>query len=448
MIKIQKGLDLPIKGSPEQKITAGKPVSRVAVVGFDYNGMKPTMAVQEGDKVKRGQLLFEDKKTVGVKFTAPAAGTVKEVNRGEKRVFQSIVIEIEGDDAVQFERYSAEQLDQLTREQVTSNLIESGMWSAIRTRPFSKSPELDAVPNSIFVSIMDTQPLSADPEVIVSESLEAFNNGLKVVSHLTNGKVFVCAAENSKIQISSSEKVVTESFSGPHPAGNVGTHIHHLDPVSLSKSVWHIGYQDIIAIGQLFVTGELYTDRIVALSGPKVTKPRLVRTRVGADLNELTAGEFDESGPVRVISGSVFGGRTARGAVSFLGHFANQITILEEGTKRDFMGWLSPGTSRFSKLNIYLSKLTSGKLLDFSTNTNGSDRAMVPVGTYEEVMPLDILPTQLLRALVVGDTDMAQKLGALELDEEDLSLCTFVCPGKYEYGPILRQNLTRIELEG
>ena len=232
-----------------------------------------------------------------------------------------------------------------------------------------------------------------------------------------------------------------------HPAGNAGTHIHHLDPVSATKTVWTVGYQDVIAIGQLFTTGQLNAERVVALAGPQVEKPRLVRTRLGASLEELTAGEM-KAGENRVISGSVFGGRTAAGAYAFLGRYHNQVSVLLEGRSRDMLHYLRAGFDRFSTLGIYISSLMPGKKYDFDTTTNGSERAMVPVGNYERVMPLDILPTQLLRSLIVGDTDMAQKLGCLELDEEDLALCTYVCAGKYEYGPILRNNLTRIEKEG
>lgn len=447
MINIKKGLNLPITGFPEQSISEANAVSKVAVVGFDYVGMKPTMSVQVGDKVKRGQLLFADKKTEGVKFTAPAAGTVVEINRGERRVFQSLVIDVEGDEAVTFAKYAEADLVNLNREQVVENLVESGLWTALRTRPFSKVPAIDSIPNSIFVTAMDTNPLAADPVVVIQQEAQAFSQGLQILSKLTQGKVFVCTAPEAKLNLPGGA-VEQHSFSGPHPAGNAGTHIHFLDPVSDKKMVWTIGYQDVIAVAKLFTTGELYVNRVVALAGPKAKKPRLVRTRLGANLEQLTANETLTDTPVRVISGSVFGGRTARTSVAYLGRYANQVTLLEEGKKRDFMGWLSPGTDRFSVMNIYLSKLNPGKLFSFSTNTNGSERAMVPVGMYEEVMPLDILPTQLLRALIVGDTETAQKLGCLELDEEDLALCTFVCPGKYEYGPILRNNLTMIEKEG
>ncbi|MGO1462072.1 MAG: Na(+)-translocating NADH-quinone reductase subunit A [Marinobacter sp.] len=448
MIKIKKGLDLPISGAPEQTITDGKPVRHAALIGFDYIGMKPTMAVKEGDRVKRGTLLFTDKKTEGVRYTSPGAGVVKEINRGERRVFQSIVIELDGDDAETFARFSDSDLAGLERQQVVDNLVESGLWTAFKTRPYSKVPAIDTAPHSIFVSVMDTNPLAADPTVVISEAATAFENGLTILGRLTMGKVFVTGRPGSDVSVPKADNIEVQQFDGRHPAGNVGTHIHHLDPVSASKSVWTINYQDVIDIGQLFATGELNVDRIVALGGPRAQKPRLVRTRLGASLPELLDGEVTAGSDVRAISGSVFGGRRGEGPCAYLGRFANQVSLLEEGNKRHFLGWLSPGTDKFSVLNIYLSKLSGSKKFNFTTTTNGSERAMVPVGSYEKVMPLDILPTQLLRALIVGDTEMAQKLGALELDEEDLALCTFVCPGKYEYGPILRENLTRIEIEG
>ena len=446
MRKIRQGLDLPITGKPQQSIEDGPKVRSVAVVGFDYHGMKPTMAVQVGDKVKLGQELFSDKKTPGVIYTAPAAGTVAAVNRGERRVFQSVVIDVEGNEAEYFEQYSAAQLSGLTREQIVDNLVKSGLWTALRTRPFSKVPAIDATPAAIFVSAMDTNPLAADPVVIIAQKAEAFKQGLDIISKLTEGKTFVCHAQGADIPKASAPSVQYETFGGVHPAGNVGTHIHYLNPVSAEKAVWTMGYQDVIAVAELFTTGQLNSERVVALAGPQVENPRLVRTMLGANLEELTAGQL-KSGENRIVSGSVFGGRAARGPLSYLGRYHTQISVLLEGREREVMHYLRPGIEKFSVLNIYVSKLTN-KLFNFTTSTNGSERAMVPVGAYEKVMPLDILPTQLLRSIIVGDTDMAQKLGALELDEEDLALCTFVCPGKYEYGPLLRNNLTRIEVEG
>lgn len=445
MIKIKSGLDLPISGAPEQRIETARAVRSVAVLGCDYHGMKPTMAVQVGDRVRLGQLLFSDKRNPGVHFTAPGAGVVSAIHRGEQRVLQSVVIDLDGDEAVDFARYEAAQLASLESQAVRDNLQQSGLWTALRSRPFSKVPAIEAVPSSIFVTAIDTQPLAADPALIIGEQAGAFENGLKVLARLA--KVFLCKAEGVQLPGENLPGVHGEAFSGPHPAGLPGTHMHFLDPVSASKSVWQIGYQDVIAIGQLFTSGRLNVERVVALGGPVVDKPRLLRTRLGASLEELTAGEL-QPGHNRVISGSVLGGRTARGAFAFLGRYHVQVSCLHEGRERELLHYLRAGVNKHSVLNIFVSKLLAAKRFAFDTSTNGSPRAMVPVGNYEQVMPLDILATQLLRYLIVGDTEMAQKLGCLELDEEDLALCSYVCAGKYEYGPILRDNLTRIEKEG
>ncbi len=448
MIRIKRGLDLPIAGQPSQTVHDGPRIRNVGVVGFDYNGLKPTMLVQVGESVRLGQPLFTDKKNPGVQFTAPASGTVVAINRGAKRVFQSLVIEVDPAATEQetFSHWSASELAGLSREQVRDTLVASGLWTALRTRPFSKVPAVESVPHSIFVTAMDTNPLAADPALVIAEDAEAFANGITALGRLTEGKVYVCKAAGAEIPVATAGNAVVEEFAGPHPAGLVGTHIHFLDPVGTNKTVWHIGYQDVIAVGKLLVTGELHLDRVISLAGPVVENPRLVRTRVGASTDELTAGQL-EGANNRVISGSVLSGRTARGPVAYLGRYDTQVTALAEGNNRPLLGWLSPGADRFSAMRIYLSQFASGKKFAFNTNTNGSPRAIVPIGAYEKVMPLDILPTQLLRLLVVSDIEVAQQLGALELDEEDLALCTYVCPGKYDYGPILRDNLTLIEKE-
>jgi len=291
---------------------------------------------------------------------------------------------------------------------------------------------------------MDTNPLAADPQVAMAGQEQAFRNGLAVLPALSRGKVYLCRAAGAKVP--EVPGVQLAEFSGPHPAGLPGTHIHLLDPVSETRTAWTINYQDVIAIGHLFTSGSLFTERVIALAGPVVERPRLVRTRLGASLDELVAGQL-APGENRIISGSVLAGRRVNSATAWLGRYHLQVSVLAEGRERPFMGWLSPGVNRFSVKPIYLSSLLRGKRFPFTTTTNGSPRAIVPIGAYEKVMPLDILPTQLLRTLVIGDIELAQQLGALELDEEDLALCTFVCPGKYEYGPILRDNLTRIQKE-
>ncbi len=446
MIKINKGLDLPITGAPEQVVSSASPVIRsVAVSGPDYVGCKPTMAVKVGDRVKLGQLIFTDKKTEGVQVTAPGAGVVTAINRGERRVLLSVVIELDAEEeAVEFARYDAAQLGSLTREQVVENLQVSGLWTASRTRPFSRVPAVTAIPSSIFVTAMDTNPLAANPELFINEHAQAFEQGLGLLTKLTENKVFLCKAPGAAIP--TAPGVTVEEFDGPHPAGNAGTHIHHLDPVARQKFVWSINYQDVVAIGKLFTEGRLFTERLVSVAGPAAVKSAIIKTRVGAALSDLLDGAV-ASDNARVISGSVWNGRKAEGGLAYLGYYANQVSILEEGNVREFMGWISPGANKFSVLNIFASFLSSGKKFDFTTTTNGSERAMVQVGQFERLVPMDILPTQLLRALVTGDIVSAMQLGCLELDEEDLALCTFACAGKYEYGPILRDNLTRIEKE-
>ncbi|MFL7970712.1 Na(+)-translocating NADH-quinone reductase subunit A [Enterobacter hormaechei] len=447
MFRIRKGLDLPISGVPEQHVTTGASIHHVAIVGDDYVGMRPAMLVQEGDRVIKGQALFEDKKNPGVMFTAPASGTVVAIHRGERRVLQSVVIQIEGDEKREFARFDAADLATLSRDAVQTQLLESGLWTALRTRPYSKTPVPGTVPAAIFVTAIDTNPLSADPQPLILAERNAFDAGLTVLTRLTPGKVHVCQASGGKLGGHPQGQVAFNEFAGPHPAGLVGTHIHFLEPVSLTKQVWHLNYQDVIAIGKLFTTGELCAERIIAIGGHQATQPRLVRTLLGADLTALLAGETKE-GENRIISGSVLSGRHATGPMAWLGRFHLQVSVVLEGREKELFGWVLPGAEKYSVTRTTLGHFLRRKLFNFSTSTNGGERAMVPIGNYERVMPLDILPTVLLRDLLAGDTDGAQALGCLELDEEDLALCTYVCPGKYEYGPVLREVLTRIEQEG
>lgn len=446
MIKIKRGLDLPIEGAPQQVIEIGPTIRSVALIGFDYVGMKPTMEVQEGDSVKLGQTLFTDKKNPGVKYTAPGAGKVAAINRGDKRALQSVVIELEGDEQMTFASHDRSQLGSLDQQQVREQLIDSGVWTTLRTRPYSKVPAIDSTANAIFVTAIDTNPLAADPSIIIEANSADFENGLTVLNRLGANSVYCCVGADSSVSVGQSGAQLA-AFEGPHPAGLAGTHVHMLDPASLNKVAWTINYQDVIGIGRLFTEGKIAIERVVSLAGPSVDTPALLTTRCGANTDELTAGRISGSDP-RVISGSLFSGRKARGPYAYLGRYHQQITVLQEGRDREFMSYLRAGVNKHSVTRTFVSALSGGKLFPMTTTTNGSDRAMVPIGSYEKVMPLDILPTQLLRALVVGDAEVAQQLGCLELDEEDLALCTYVCPGKYEYGPILRDNLTQIEKEG
>ena len=447
MIKLKKGLDIPINGEPEQAVYDANPVKKVALIGPDYTGMKPDLAVSVGDIVKLGQLLFSDKKNPVIRYTAPGAGKVIEINRGEKRVFLSVVIELQGNEEIIFQSNTPDKIASLEREIIIRQLLESGLWTALRSRPFETVANPAIAPHSIFITAMDSNPQAPDVEIIVRKRSEEFITGMKIVSKLSNGNLFLCKSKNSDIPTTQLANLKVEEFEGPHPAGNVGTHIHFLDPVSRTKTVWHIAAQDVIAIGHLFLTGWLLTERIVSLAGPSVKKPRLLKTRIGASFNDLLDNELKGS-KHRIISGSVIHGHHGKEALAFLGRYHQQITVIPEGGKRMFFGWLSPGLDLYSVKNIVISKWFHSKKFDFNTDLNGGVRAIVPIGSYEKVMPLDILPTFLLRALAVDDIDEAEKLGCLELAEEDLALCTYVCPSKIEHGENLRRVLTLIEKEG
>lgn len=457
---ITRGLDLPISGKPSADISTPSTVTQVGLLGHDYPTMKPRMHVAEGDEVKRGQLLFEDRKSVGVCFTAPGAGKVVAIHRGEKRKFLSLVIELNeaeqknlpsDQDFASFENYQADaDPASLNPDQVKALISESGLWTAIRQRPFGRVPSTQATCAALFITAIDTNPLGVSIEAAVAGHEEALQAGINAVSKLTSGKTYLCVGPRWNLNLDTPDNVSVEIFEGQHPAGLPGTHIHTLAPAGRARSVWHLNVQDVIAIGHLFLTGKLMTDRIVALGGPIIKNPRLLKTRVGAKVSELTTGEIkDGVSEPRIISGSVLFGHIAQDEVhGFLNRYDHQIGALAEDRERRFLGWLSPGTKIFSTIRAFLSRWQPPKQFAMTTTTNGSHRAMVPIGMFERVMPLDIMPTFLLRALLVGDVERAEELGCLELIEEDLAVCTFVSPGKEDYGVALRNVLTEIWQEG
>ena len=441
--KLKKGLDLPVKGAPLQEIAAGPEVRTVALLGGDYLGLKPRLAVQEGDTVAAGSPVFAHNDTPDAVVVSPVAGRVKAINRGARRVLISVEIEVEAGAAepVDFSAVG----DISTAEGLTERLCAAGLWTSFRTRPYSKVPDPASRPAALYVTAMDSEPLAADAAVIINDARDAFAKGLEATAGLSEGKTYLC--QEIGADVPGAPGVEAAGFSGPHPAGLAGTHMHFLEPPSAAKTVWTIGYQDVIAIGRLLETGKVDAERVIALSGPLVNNPRLVRTVQGASMAELTAGETDTSVPQRVISGSILSGRAGQGADGYLGRYARQITVIEEDRKQIPMGWIRPMGIKYAVQPV-LGSAFSKKLYALTSNMNGGRRAMVPTGTFEELMPQDFLPTQLLRALLVMDTDQAQALGALELDEEDLGLCGFACPAKYEYGLALRDSLTKIEKEG
>ncbi len=450
MIKIRKGLDLPISGGASSELTKANNVTKVALLGSDYPGLRPTMLVDVGDSVKKGQPLFEDKKNPGVVYTAPLGGKVLEINRGERRCFVSMVIGVDDSTgSVGFDKYEAKTLLGLDRQTVVDELVKSGLWTSFRTRPFAKVPAIGSLPAHIFVTAMDTNPLAPNAKVIIDANADDFANGLAVISRLTEGNLYVCKGDYN-VPLCSASNIKEETFVGPHPAGLAGTHMHKLVGASLERVLWNVGYQDVIAIGHLFTKGELDCSRYVTIAGPGVVNPVFVKTVIGACVSELTMGNVKD-GKQRQVSGSVIFGRQATGPVDYLGRYFSQISVLPEGDEKEFLGWMLPGFKKFSVSNTFIGPLLnrsdSSKYL-FNTGLNGGARAIIPFGCFDRVMPLDIIPSLLLRALAITDTDEAQALGCLELDEEDLALCTYVDPCKSDFGPMLRRCLNKIELEG
>ncbi|MGB3222599.1 MAG: Na(+)-translocating NADH-quinone reductase subunit A [Desulforhopalus sp.] len=445
-IFIKKGLDIPISGKPEQKIRQGNTIRKVALIGDDYIDMKPTMLVNPGDRVTIGQQLFTDKKNEGVIFTSPGCGTINSINRGDRRKFESIVIDIDGEETVTFCDPTTNPED-LKPETIRDLLITSGLWPAFRTRPYGKIPAIDSEPVSLFITAMDTSPLAADPGIIIEEYQSAYQFGLKILRRLITGPVHYCTDSEKLQPYEEVDGLSYWSFQGPHPAGLPSTHIHFIDPVHETKTVWHIGYQDVIDIGHLFMTGQLLTERVVALGGSGVFKPSLVKTRIGASLTELCRRELSLD-DLRIISGSVLSGRRSKGNFNYLGRYHNQISVIEDSSGRSILNWFLPGKNRFSVKPIFISAYMKEKLFPMSTALWGGRRAIFPLATYEQVMPLDIIAIYLLKSISIGDTEKSKALGALELIEDDLGLCGFVCPGKNEFGPALREVLTAIELGG
>ena len=454
---VRKGLDLPLAGAPAPVIESGPEIGRVAFVADDFHGLEARVRVSIGQDVRRGELLCEDAAVPGVRHTSPGAGRVESIHRGPRRSLQSIVIRLtpgeqQGDPPAQelesFITLAGADPETLGRSGVRNLLVESGLWTAFRTRPFSKVPTPESVPAALFVTAIDTNPLAADPDTVLSEVRDDFEVGLRAVATLSGGETYLCVRPGAAIADGLRAPVAIEEFAGPHPAGDAGVHIHLLAPVSRNRIVWTVGYQDVVSIGRLMRTGQLDVSRVVAIAGPPVSRPRLVRTRVGASVADMTRGEAVGEG-VRWISGSVLSGKAAKGDVfGYMGRHDLQLSAVREGGEREFLSWLRPGAKRFSALPVFVSKLLGAGGFDMSTDAHGSRRAMIPIGLYERVMPMDIMPTFLLRALAVGDIERAEELGCLELAEEDLALCSFVDPGKADFGPLLRRNLELIERAG
>ncbi|MFW8601542.1 Na(+)-translocating NADH-quinone reductase subunit A [Desulfobacterota bacterium M19] len=441
VFRLKKGLDIPIEGKPVQEISPARPVTTVALSGCDYPGLKPTMAVREGEKVKGGQLLFTDKKNPGVKFTAPGGGIITAIERGPRRLFESIVIQLAEDE----EEITFPVPDIDDGDAIRGLMVESGLWTAFRTRPYGRVPSPGTRPHSIFVTAMDTRPLAPDPALIINRQQENFKRGLKLLQPLAP-TIHLCLRTMRDAPPPVQAGIKVHEFHGPHPAGLPSTHIHFIDPTGADRTIWHIGYQDVIALGHLGRHGRLHNERIISLAGPAVKQPRLLKTRQGANIDELCRDEFTPA--ARVISGSLLNGYEAAGKQACLGRYHQQICALHDNAGRGLLNWLRPGRDRYSCRGLFLSSFLPKREFAMSTAAWGGRRAIFPLGTYEQIMPLDIIPTALLKALANEDLEKARELGCLELIEEDLALCSFVCPGKNNFGPMLRRVLDKIYNEG
>ena len=447
-ITISKGLDIPISGEVTDLEITKLITKKVAVLGKDYHDLKPTMLVKVGEKVIKGQKLLEDKKIPGLFLVAPISGEIIEINRGERRAFESLVIETDNnvEEIVFIDNLSSFQAN---KENVRGILIESGLWTNFKKRPFSKVPNVDEKVDEIFISCLDTSPLSVDPEIFIEQNLDDFNKGIEIISLITSKYVHISSKIGSNLFVES-EKVRLYELNNLHPAGNVGTQIHYISPLGRNKSVWTINYQHVCHIGHMFNFGRLSFKKLVSVAGPQVKAPFLLETISGVDLIEVLKDKLLE-GTNRIVSGSVLSGRNAAKNESFLGHFHNQISVLREveDVDRELFNWFRPDLKKHSFLPVFFTKFFEKiNPLNYTTSMNGADRAIVPIGVYEDVLPFNIMATQLLKSIVLRDTEEAQDLGILELDEEDLSLATYVCPSKYDYGSILRENLKLIEDEG
>jgi Na+-transporting NADH:ubiquinone oxidoreductase subunit A len=427
-IRIRKGLDLSIADLPIQREHPAPEVRSIGLLGADYINLKPSLLVAVGDRVRLGQPLFADKQDKRLQVTAPGSGTVSAINRGPRRCLDSLVIQLHGSEEETFDRHPAEQLTGLSGENIRETLLRSGQWTALRTRPFGHLANPDIEPAAIFVTAIDTEPMAPSPGITIAANWQQFLDGLTLLGKLTRGRVYLCLAPGVQIPSDMGEQIRPVIFEGPHPAGLVGTHIHHLEPVDENHCVWHLGYQDVIAIGHLFTSGRLWVDRVISIAGSALSCARLIRTRLGASTEDLTRDELEHE-RCRLISGSCLSGRKAEGKLGYLGRYHHQLSVLSEPLRRRFLDWLRHKPRG------------TGSTID----RHGKSMAMLPTDRFEQVMPLDILPTPLLKALLIRDLDNALKLGCLELVEEDLALCAHVCWSKQDYGSALRDCLTRIE---
>jgi Na+-transporting NADH:ubiquinone oxidoreductase subunit A len=430
--RLAKGLDPPSTGAPQQVSEEAAETRSVGLLTADYPGLRASLRVSEGERIAVGQPLFADREDAQIVFTSPGAGIVSTIQTDARRELAAVTVKLDGDDEVRFLAHRRDELAGLDCAQVSETLLASGLWTALRTRPFGRVPKPTSQPHALFVQATDTNPLAAAPSVVLTTESDAFVDGLTVLSRLLDGAVFLCAGPTVALPAELPAAVTVARFAGPHPAGLPGTHIHTLSPVGPDRTVWYIGYQDVVAIGKLFTSGRPAVERVVALGGPIVLRPRLLRTRLGASTRDLVRDELADTA-CRVISGSMLSGRTASGQAGYLGRYHVQVSVIGENRGNEARRSFRSRFFGFTRRRVAA-----------TTSLHGRPGPMVPIEAFERVVPLDLLVTPLLRALLVGDIEAAEALGCLELEEEDLALCSYLCPGKNDYGRLLRSVLDQI----
>ena len=439
-IYLKQGLDIPISGVAAQNTKKVIVPDVVAVKPTDFRGLVPKLLVREGDKVLAGTPVLADKMSQNILFTSPVSGTVAEVVRGEKR--KLLEVRIKADANQEYVDFGAKKVADLTAEQVKSALLEAGLWPALTQRPYGIIANPEAKPKAIFVSAFATAPLAADPEFALGADFEHIQTAVNALAKLTEGGVHVSlsSATASTTSFSKLQNVTLHTFTGKHPAGNVGVQIHHINPISKGETVWTVSLVMLAAIGKLFNTGKYDVRRKIAVTGPKVNTPAYVEGYPGISMKDLK-DFYNASEELRFISGDVLTGANV-GAEGYLGFFDNQVTILEEGNKYELLGWAKPvRCSQFSASRTYFSWLTPNKKYDMDTNLHGGPRAFVMNDLYSKVLPMDLYPVYLLKACLANDIDKMEKFGIYEVIEEDLALCEYVCPSKIYIQQIITDGI-------
>lgn len=444
-IKIKKGLNINLVGEAEKVLLTAQASELISIRPSDFIGVTPKLEVKQGDEVKAGTVLFFDKDHPEIKFTSPVSGEVVEIERGDKRKLLSI--KILADKELNYENFNSGNVAEMSREQIVENLLKSGAWPFIRQRPFNTIANPTQTPKSIFISGFDSAPLGPDYDFIVHNHGNDFQSGLDVLKKLTKGKVHLNLNADAKPSgvFTNAKGVQINYFSGPHPAGNVGVQIHHIDPLNKGEVVWVCNPQDVLLIGKLFQTGKFDASRIVAVTGSEAPSKKYFKTIMGSSAKSIIGKEIDTH-HTRIISGNVLTGKTIQNNDS-IGFYDSQLTLIPEGHEPEFLGWIAPGFDKFSLSKTFFSWLTPNKKYNLNTNQHGEERAFVVSGEYEKVLPMDIYPVYLLKAALAQDIEKMESLGIYEVVEEDFALCEYVCTSKIAVQDILRSGLDLVKKE-